>query len=100
MEWRSERLPASPGVCVGVHVCLPIPLEGCCFFFGSAVFGDVSFPTVMHKMFGLPVLIILQNNGMRLAAAARSSDVCHTLSRARCLRNWLLLFPGVSEETR
>lgn len=71
------------------------------FFFGSAVFEDVSFPAVMHKMFGLPVLIILQNNGMRLAAAAaRSSDVCHALSRARCLRNWLLLFPGVSEGTR
>lgn len=64
------------------------------FIFDSPVFGDVSFPMVMHKMFGLPALIILQNNGMRLAAAARSSDVCHTLSRARCLRNWLLLFPA------
>lgn len=70
MEEHSERSPASsPGVCVGVHVCLAIPLGGFFFFFGSAVFGDVSFPMVMHKMFGLPVLIILQNNGMHLAAA-------------------------------
>lgn len=79
----------------------PYPWEVVVFFFGSAVFEDVSFPAVMHKMFGLPVLIILQNNGMRLvAAAAHSSDVCHTLSRARSLHNWLLLFPGVSEGTR
>lgn len=56
------------GVCVGVHVCLPIPLGGFFFFFcGSAVLGDVSFPMVMHKMFVVPALIILQNNGTRFA---------------------------------
>lgn len=95
MEEQSGRLPApSPGVCVGVHTCVLAHTLGSFFFSASAVFGDVSFPMVMHKLFGLPALIILQNNGMRLAAAARSSDVCHTLSRARCLRNWLLLFPA------
>lgn len=99
MERRGERLPAaSPGVCVCRCTCVPAHTLGrfflFFFLFGSAVFGDVSFPIAMHKMFGLPALIILQNNGMRLAAAARSSDVCHTLSPARCLRNWLLLFPA------
>lgn len=91
MEQHSERLP---GECVGVHVCLPVPLGGFLFFFpvGFAVFGDISFPMLMHKMFGLPGLIILQNNGKRLAAA-RSPDACHTLSRARCLCNCLLLLP-------
>lgn len=63
------------GVCVGVHVCLPIP--GRFFFGGSAVLRDISFPMVMHKMFGVPALIILQNNGTRFAPLMYATHSLH-----------------------
>lgn len=80
------------GVCVGVRVRFARTLGKVIFiyffiFLSSAVFGDVSFPTAMHEMFGLPALIIPQNNGTRLAAVIYAAR-----APARCVRNWLLLF--------